>query len=187
MAVSRIFFIGMVMLMGYIGVYAKNAPQDTNISLTQNVQQYNQDTESNINTTKTIIGAVEKVRVIPGNMVMRARIDTGATTTSLGVDEMEIVNEDGVDWAVVKIDDLTMKYKVVKFIRIKQHGSESKRRPVVRLRLILGNVSESVNVTLADRSNFKYQLLIGRNFIYDRFIVDVSLKNTMTPIEYKEK
>lgn len=136
---------------------------------------------------KTIIGAVEKVRILPGNIVLKARIDTGATTTSLGVDEMELIHEDGKDWVEIRIGEATSKYRVVKFIRIKQHESESVKRPVVRLRLILGNVSESVNVTLADRSKFKYKLLIGRNLLYDNFIVDVSRKYTIDPMEHKEE
>jgi hypothetical protein len=52
--------------------------------------------------------------------------------------------------------------------------------------LILGEVSESVNVTLANRSNFKYNLLVGRNMLHDRFIVDVSLRYTVEPMPYKE-
>lgn len=136
---------------------------------------------------KPIIGAVEQVRVIPGNLLFDARIDTGATTTSLGVDEMEILNEDGEDWVKIKINGHESKHKVIKITKIKQHGDDSIKRPVIRLRLILGDVSESVDVTLADRSNFQYKLLIGRNFLYERFIVDVSLKHTRTPKLYEEE
>ncbi|MFT7824223.1 MAG: RimK/LysX family protein [Sulfurimonas sp.] len=59
---------------------------------------------------------------------------------------------------------------------------------VILTSLFLGlNVSESVNVTLADRSRFKYKLLIGRNLLYDNFIVDVSQKYTIDPMEHKEE
>jgi len=166
--------------------YAKSDINETNVSLTQTIQQDNQDVELNADIGKKIIGRVERVNMIPGDLTFKARIDTGATTTSLGVDEMQIVNEDGKDWVEIKIDDVKLKFKVRKYILIKQHGSESKRRPIVRLRLTLGDVSEIVNVTLADRSNFEYRLLIGRNYLYDNFIVDVSLKYTIKPEVQKE-
>jgi hypothetical protein len=136
---------------------------------------------------KSIIGGVERVRVIPGNIILKARIDTGATTSSLGVDSYEITNEDGKEWVEMTLEGFKSKHEVIKYILIKQHDAESLKRPVIRLRLILGDISESVNVTLADRSNFTYKLLIGRNFLYDHFLVDVSLKYTTTPILYEEQ
>lgn len=150
----------------------------------QNVSIEDQASQENI---KPIIGGIEQVRIIPGNIIFDARIDTGATTSSLGVDEMEILNEDGQEWVEITINGEKSRHKVVKITKIKQHGDESLVRPVIRLRLILGDVSESVEVTLADRSNFKYKLLIGRNFLYERFIVDVSLKHTTTPKLYEEQ
>jgi len=135
---------------------------------------------------KPIIGAVEQVRIIPGDIILKARIDTGATTTSLGVDEMEIYNEDGKEYVEIMLNGMKSKHKVIRFTQIKQQEKESLRRPVIRLRLILGEVSESVDVTLADRSNFTYKCLIGRNFLYERFVVDVSLEDTTTPKPYEE-
>ncbi|MFT7880697.1 MAG: RimK/LysX family protein [Sulfurimonas sp.] len=152
--------------------------EEQNITISEQVNQ---------EVIKPVIGAVEQVRIIPGNILLDARIDTGAKTSSLGVDEMEVLHEDGEEWVQVSINGHTSKHKVVKFIKIKQHRKASIRRPVIRLRMILGDVSESVDVTLADRSNFKYKMLIGRNFLYERFIVDVSLKYTQMPELYEEK
>ena len=135
---------------------------------------------------KRIIGRAERVRVIPGDIVLEARIDTGATTCSIGVDEYEIFNEDGQDWVEMTLNGKKSKHKLVKYIHIKQHGKAALKRPVIRLRLIIGDISESVKVTIASRENFKYQLLIGRNLLHDRFIVDVSKKYTASPMPYKE-
>ena len=143
--------------------------------------------EENQEVTKPVIGAVEQVRIVPGNIILDARIDTGAKTSSLGVDEMEVLHEDGEKWVQITVNGHTSKHRVVKFIKIKQHRDDAIRRPVIRLRLILGDVSESVNVTLADRSNFKYKMLIGRNFLFERFSVDVSLQYTQMPKLYEEK
>jgi len=142
--------------------------------------------EESLEVEKKIIGRTERVRVIPGDFVFDARIDTGANTSSLGVDSLEIINEDGQEWVEIVIDGKKSKHEIVKYIYIKEHGEEASKRPVIQVRLILGEVSESVNVTLANRSNFKYNLLVGRNMLHDRFIVDVSLRYTVEPMPYKE-
>ena len=168
-----------------IQLYAKETPKDSNVSVDQNATI---QLKENQTAAKTIIGGREMVRVIPGNVILKARIDTGATTTSLGVDSYEIINEDGKEWAEVVLNGVKSKHKVVDYVFIKQHNdAEALKRPVIQMRLILGDVSESIKVTLADRSNFTYKVLIGRNFLYDHFIVDVSLKYTTTPILYEEK
>jgi hypothetical protein len=165
-------------------LHAQEDRKEVDLSVDQNATQLELNAQA---VTKSVIGGLERVRVIPGNIILKARIDTGATTSSLGVDSYEITNEDGKEWVEMTLDGFKSKHEVIKYILIKQHDSESLKRPVIRLRLILGEVSESVNVTLADRSNFTYKLLIGRNFLYDHFIVDVSLKYTTTPALYEEK
>lgn len=177
-------WFAIALLLLNVQLYAQGKQQNYNLTAEQKITQLGQETQAVV---KNVIGAVENVRVIPGNVVLKARIDTGATTSSLGVDSYEMSTEDGKEWVEMTLDGFKSKHKVVKYILIKQHDAASIKRPVIRLRLILGNVSETVNVTLADRSNFKYKLLIGRNFLYDHFIVDVSLKYTITPIEYEEK
>lgn len=179
----QIFIFCMLMVLSTTEVHAIIIQKDSNTSETQITLLDTQDTEPD----KIIIGRTENIHINPGNMIVPARIDTGATTTSLGIDDMQIINEDGTEWVEGKVNDSVVKFKVLKYIRIKRHGAKSIRRPVTRLKLTLGDVSETVNVTVADRSKFKYQLLIGRNYLYDHFIVDVSLKNTISHQKFKEK
>ena len=127
--------------------------------------------------TKQVIGMVEKVHIEPGDFVLDARIDTGANTTSIGVKDLQIVNEDGQEWAIFTFNGANVRSKVVNFVRIKQHGAVSQRRVVIRVKITLGTVSQVVDATLTDRSNFSYKILIGVNFLRDHFIVDVSRKH----------
>ena len=179
----RIFIFCMFTILSFTEIYALTIQIESNTSEAQITLLDNQDNEPG----KIIIGRTENIHINPGNMIVPARIDTGATTTSLGIDDMQIINEDGTEWVEGKVNDTIVKFKVHRYIKIKRHGAKSLRRPVTRLRLTLGDVSENVNVTLADRSKFKYQLLIGRNYLYDHFIVDVSLKNTISHQKFKEQ
>lgn len=182
---DNLFRTVILVVLGFILLSQAVAQESTEQNNTVEEQNITIQEQINQEPVKPVIGAVEQVRIIPGNIILDARIDTGATTSSLGVDEMEICTEDGKEWAEITLNGIKSKHKVVKFIKIKQHGKKSLKRPVIRLRLILGDISESVEVTLSDRSNFKYKLLIGRNFLHERFIVDVSLKHTRTPEIYE--
>jgi hypothetical protein len=64
---------------------------------------------------------------------------------------------------------------------IKQHDAESVTRPVIRLGICLGTVYKEVEVNLEDRSKFNYQLLIGRSYLKNSFLVDASATFTLKP------
>ena len=58
--------------------------------------------------------------------------------------------------------------------KIKKHLSEPDNRPVILLDICLGNIRKRVEVNLINRSNFDYQMLIGRSYLKDDFIIDVT-------------
>ena len=139
---------------------------------------------------KIIIGSIEPVRVLPGDVVIISRIDTGAKTTSLDAVDMQLFERDGREFVRFKLgrdsDAPVIDKPVWKRVKVKRHGGEAQSRPVIKLRLILGAVDQVVLVTLADRSEFQYPLLIGRNFLRDTYIVDVAKKETSQPKAYKK-
>jgi len=147
-------------------------------------------TFENLNTeksdAKSIIGAIEKVRLVPPNMELKARIDTGAKTSSIDARKITPFERDGKEWVRFMCHSAnkehTIERKIVKTILIKRHGEESQRRYIVNMRIVLGNVSQLVLVTLNDRETYTYPILIGRNFLRDYFIVDVSKKHQFKPM-----
>lgn len=140
---------------------------------------------------KTIIGAIEPVRLIPSDLVRKARIDTGATTTSIDAADVQPFERDGKRWVSFRMggieDAPLIKRPISRIVQIKRHGKASQDRYVVKMRLILGERSQVVEVSLTDRSQFIYPILIGRNFLRDYYIVDVGDKLTTKPVEYKKK
>lgn len=127
-----------------------------------------------------IVGGVERVTVEPGGLVLEARIDTGAETTSIHAEEITLVEKDGKRYVRFTLfntsttESLPMELRLRRTVLIKQHGRESERRYVVRMWLTLGETRARVDVTLSDREDFEYPLLVGRNFLVDAAIVDVS-------------
>ncbi|RUM62422.1 MAG: hypothetical protein DSZ03_06855 [Sulfurimonas sp.] len=145
---------------------------------------------SSSSNAKILIGSVELVRIIPGNKVELARVDTGAKTTSLHAVNMQVFERDGREYVRFSLNDrddaLRIERPIWKWVRIKRHEKKSQRRPVIKLRLVLGNNDQLVAVTLTDRSKFKHPILIGRNFLRDIYIVDVARKQTSRPKEYRK-
>ncbi len=139
-----------------------------------------------------VIGQIEKVVVMPAGFVLNARIDTGATTSSIGVVDLEEYERDGKPWMKFNIIDPktgkkhAFNVKQERGVRIKRHGVENVRRLVVKLRVILGKIDKVREFTLADRSNFENPVLIGRNFIMDTAVVDVRLKNSVRSLVPKK-
>jgi hypothetical protein len=71
-------------------------------------------------------------------------------------------------------EDLWVESKIVDHVRIRTSEKEDERYKV-RLRLRWEDVEKKVVATLNDRQNMKYPMLLGRNFLRDDFLVNVSL------------
>jgi hypothetical protein len=129
-----------------------------------------------------VIGRVENV-YLPDKLKTKARIDTGAELTSLQALEIVEFERDGKPWVRFKVENgdkqnVVYEQRVKRFISIKQAEGEPLRRPVVAMSIALGELEERVEVTLMDRSAMVYDVVIGRNFLRDRAVVDVSKKFT---------
>ncbi|MEH6649217.1 MAG: RimK/LysX family protein [Motiliproteus sp.] len=128
---------------------------------------------------KIVIGEAERLLVSPPGVTMAARIDTGATTTSIDAREIQQFERDGKNWVrFVLVDDKkqrhTLERPISRIVEIKRHGGDNLERPVVMLKLELAGEKLNTEVSLTDRDNFEFGLLIGRNFLKDTFVVDVS-------------
>jgi len=134
---------------------------------------------------KVVVGEIEYVRLHPPGKVFEARIDTGATTSSLSAVDVQKFERDGENWVRFKIpehngrDVIEMEEPVARFARIIQSSAEDgERRPVVELQYKLGGVTRVAEFTLSDRSHLDFPVLVGRNVLRDLIIVDVSRKHT---------
>lgn len=140
-------------------------------------------------TEPTIIGRVENVKVVELGTKAKARIDTGAGISSIDARIIGVRTplEGGGERVMFEIKagkkSKIIERKVVKWISIKGKGTAKvTRRPIVMLKFcIAGQILEG-RVTLANRSEFLYPVLIGRNFLrMGLFLVDSHLKFSHKP------
>jgi hypothetical protein len=130
---------------------------------------------------KMLVGELERVWLEPPGATLTARIDTGASSSSLHAEELIGYERDGDDWVRFNIlvgdEALPVEAPVARYVRVYQQAdADGSRRPVVNLRIRLGDVQDTFEFTLADRSHLDYQIILGRNFLTDMALVDVGKK-----------
>ena len=130
---------------------------------------------------KSVVGEKERILLDPPGKVFVARIDTGATSSSLHAQSIVQFERDGANWVRFELqaeDGLEkVEAPIIRYARVVQQADpQGSRRPVVSLRIRLGDIDESVEFTLADRSHLENEVLLGRAFLTDLAIVDVSRK-----------
>jgi len=130
---------------------------------------------------KLVVGEIETVRFDNLGLVLRARIDTGAETSSLDARSIRRFQRDGENWIRFTITDpdsgepLVLERPRSRRVRIIQSGGDDPdTRHVVELRVTLGNNTQTAEFTLANRSALEFSALIGRNVLRDLIMVDVS-------------
>ncbi|MGQ4879859.1 ATP-dependent zinc protease [Billgrantia sp. LNSP4103-1] len=134
---------------------------------------------------KEMVGRSEWIGLPEVGTYLRARVDSGANTSSLSATEITRFERDGEDWVRFKLglneDDVVVENvrgewierPVERRVRILQAaGSES--RPVVSMLMTLGPIREQVEFTLNDRSHLNYPVLLGRRFLMDIAVIDVA-------------
>jgi len=124
-----------------------------------------------------VVGAAEMVRIFPSGHALKARIDTGATTSSINARDIKLFRKGGKRWARFEINGkngqrVRMELPVVRTVRIKHFGQESKRRSVVRIGICMGGYYKEAQVTLQDRRRRQFPVLIGRRYMAGAILVD---------------
>ncbi|WP_367989862.1 ATP-dependent zinc protease [Vibrio sp. NTOU-M3] len=129
---------------------------------------------------KLILGEKEWVFVPGLEENFRARVDTGATTSSISAVDVVPFERDGQDWVKFKIEHDGIKSKeialpVERWVKIRQSSADkTQRRAVVIAWIQIGDLKEKTEFTLADRTHLTFPLLLGRSFFKDVAVVDVS-------------
>lgn len=129
---------------------------------------------------KSVFGEVEWVELSPPGKYFEARVDTGATSSSVHATDVVEFERDGKKWVRFNIshsgdEELILERRIKRFVLIRQSNlEETIRRPVVELLITIGSIKTEAEFTLADRGQLEYPILLGREFLKDLVVVDVS-------------
>lgn len=133
-------------------------------------------------TVLPILGAVEYVTLEPPGLRLKARMDTGTSSSSLDARDIREFERDGKPWVrFVVIDRGNDKPRevtrpVVRATTLKGNGE---RRYVITLRTAVGGIDQFTEFTLSDRSDQTYPVVLGRDFLRDQALIDVARRYTV--------
>ena len=132
-------------------------------------------------TEKLVIGALELCSLPElGINDLTLRVDTGAKTSSLHVDNITTDTQKGRPWVsfdlhpdIHNVDHIVRcSAPVTDIRRIKSSNGDSEQRVVIRTQIQMSTLSWPIEITLSDRSDMTYLMLLGRQAMADRVLVD---------------
>jgi len=137
------------------------------------------------------LGYVEWVVMHDTNLRLKARLDTGAKTSSLHAVNIQPFERDGEEWVIFQIplgdhedqptegelehDEVIIELErpVERTVLIKRKSAPSQKRYVVVLDFCIAGTFHSTQFSLTDRGKFSYPALLGRRFMReDNVLID---------------
>jgi len=134
-----------------------------------------------------IMGWVERVQLLDPQVHLRAKLDTGAETSSLDVEIIKKFHADDKRWVRFRlIDRQTGEQHIIvrerlRTIAIVMQNAERQLRPVVQLRFCIAGRILDTEVSLIDRSEFTFPLLLGRKALESFALIDPGNTYLTTP------
>lgn len=134
---------------------------------------------------KLTIGRIETVDLPELGMYnIKAKTDTGAETSVLHCEDFNVFEKNGRRYISCHIrpdldreDILTLTFPIYRERLVKSSFGQTETRHIFITKIKLFDQLYDIKLSLRDRSSMSYPMLLGRNFISRKFLVDVSQKN----------
>lgn len=115
-----------------------------------------------------------------GIKTIKVKVDTGARSSSLHAFDVEEFERGGKTWVRFKIHPVQRKNlsiveteaEVIEYRSVKSSSGKASRRPVIVTPIQLLGVTWEVELTLANRDEMGFRMLLGREAFRRRFLVD---------------
>lgn len=181
----KLFLYLVIYLLCLNGVFAKNHVQMIPEAKPYAIEKETQAYKKKFKKLKAV-GWVEYSCIGDMDLKLKAKLDTGAATSSVNADIIKTIKRGSdrfVFYRIVNGDTKSdvIEAKVTRYTNIKPKRESASyiRRPVVMTEFKIGDQVIREEVNLSQRDHFSYPLLIGRNVLKGNFLVDVSKKYTM--------
>ena len=134
---------------------------------------------------KEILGEIDKFTLPSLNLTnINARIDTGATTSSIHCTQIKKIDNQVRCKLLNKIEIIK---PISKIAEVKSSNGEKAIRYFIKSDIEIFNKIYELEISLNDRTNMEFALLIGRELLKKGFVVDVQKQNlSYKSSNYKE-
>ncbi|WP_366918988.1 ATP-dependent zinc protease [uncultured Gimesia sp.] len=111
---------------------------------------------------------------------IKVKVDTGARSSSLHAYDLHEFERDGVNWIRFKVHPVQRRTneivqteaEILEYRSIRSSSGKSTRRPVIITNIELLGVVWPVELTLANRDEMGFRMLLGREAFRQKFLVD---------------
>ncbi len=115
-----------------------------------------------------------------GVAAVKAKIDTGARSSALHAFDLEYLEQEGQRMVRFNVHPLQrntrntveVTAKLLEFRKVRSSGGHETRRPVIVTPIELLGRRFEIELTLASRDAMGFRMLLGRQAVRERFVVD---------------
>lgn len=133
--------------------------------------------------SKKVLGSEEWCQLEElGIPAVKARVDSGAKTSSLQASKVKIFRKGLEEWVRFEVNPLQdnrsifilCQAKLIGVRSVKSSQGISEERPVIKTPVTIGGDTFEIEMTLANRDTMEYRMLLGREALKTRYLVDPS-------------
>jgi hypothetical protein len=134
-----------------------------------------------------ILGWVERVYLTDPGFTLKAKLDSGAETSSLDARIIKKFRQHGKRWVRFALADpasgeeFVLVRERIRTISVVQHDGKNQVRPTVMMQLCVADRLIDIEVSLVDRSEFSYRMLLGRRALESFALIDPSHTHLTQP------
>ncbi len=137
---------------------------------------------------KRTIGRIDKADFPElGLYDIAVKIDTGAYTSSIHcqnvIEDAGVLKCNFLDKEHPGYDGKEFNFKEYQIKKVKSSNGIVQTRYMIQTTLILFDEQQTIQLTLSDREEMKFPVLLGRKFLNKKYIVDTGLTN----LSYKQQ
>jgi hypothetical protein len=109
------------------------------------------------------------------DFAIKAKVDTGARTSALHATQIKEYDSKGKKLVSFRLHQsnkhIDISTQLIRYLKITSSFGDSEIRPLIRLKIRLGERSWFTEVTLTKRTRMTYPMLIGRNTLMKKYLI----------------
>ena len=139
---------------------------------------------------KVAIGWREWIELPDWGLRLKAKMDTGAKSSSLDVEQLEYLSETRVRFGIHqrrKTDCIKMvECDLFRTTKVRSSNGQAQIRLVVKTRIRLAGIEKEILINLTNRRKMLHRILLGREALQEHFLIDAGIDHVVTPPKLKK-
>lgn len=118
-----------------------------------------------------------------GIPAIKARVDSGAKTSSIQANNIKLIHKGTEEWVRFEVNPIQDNRSIIIRCETRLHDKRvvksssgiAEERFVIKTSVTLGETTFDIELTLANRDAMEYRMLLGREALIDRYMVNPSI------------